>query len=304
MVGELRACRWPLVCAGTTRRRAFCLATRSSCATTRRPTLTRCGFLAALGHRVLHLTAHMNMFVPVLIAVAACCCWSRGWTRRGMSGRGSAGLRRGEFFCCLLANALLFSVLGGALLTRYLLPMYPLVLLVAVSTFYRRVPFWQGLAVLSAAAFVLGLFVNPPYGFAPEDNLAYAHVIRLHLAGIAQLNKRYPGATVLSAWPMTRRADPAGAGLLEEAVRRLPPRRFHARSRLRAPAQSRRSIRGAGVFDQVRPAAAAAQPGPGERSAGRAILWAAPRSVARRDRAANWVERWCGRGRTRGNGWG
>jgi hypothetical protein len=89
-------------------------------------------------------------------------------------------------------NALLFSVLGGALLTRYLLPMYPLVLLVAVSTFYRRVPYWQGLAVFSAAAFVLGLFINPPYGFAPEDNLAYAHVVRLHEAGIAQLNKRYP----------------------------------------------------------------------------------------------------------------
>ena len=76
----------------------------------------------------------------------------------------------------LLVNALLFSVLGGALLCRYLLPMYPLVLLLAVSTFYRRVPYWQALAVLSAAAFVTGLFVNPPYGFAPEDNLAYAQV--------------------------------------------------------------------------------------------------------------------------------
>jgi hypothetical protein len=103
----------------------------------------------------------------------------------------------------LLANAVLFSVLGGALLTRYLLPMYPLVLLVAVVTFYRRVPFWQGLALISAAAFVVGLFVNPPYGFAPEDNLAYAHVVRLHLAGIAQLNKRYAGSTVLTAWPMS-----------------------------------------------------------------------------------------------------
>ena len=48
-----------------------------------------------------------------------------------------------RIFFLLLANALLFSVLGGALLTRYLLPMYPLVLLVAVTTFYRRVPFWQ-----------------------------------------------------------------------------------------------------------------------------------------------------------------
>jgi hypothetical protein len=81
--------------------------------------------------------------------------------------------------------------------------MYPLVLVVAVSTFYRRVPFWQSLVLLSAAAFVAGLFVNPPYRFAPEDNLEYARVIRLHLAGITQLNQRFPGSTVLSAWPVT-----------------------------------------------------------------------------------------------------
>jgi len=108
-----------------------------------------------------------------------------------------------RIFFVLLANTVLFSVLGGALLTRYLLPMYPLVLVVAVSTFSRRVPLWQALAVLSAVAFVAGLFINPPYRFAPEDNLEYARVIRLHVAGIAQLNKRYPGSTVLSAWPVT-----------------------------------------------------------------------------------------------------
>jgi hypothetical protein len=108
-----------------------------------------------------------------------------------------------RIFSLLLANAALFSVLGGALLTRYLLPMYPLVLLLAVCTLYRRVPYWYGLTLLAAAAFIAGLFVNPPYGFAPEDNLAYAHVIRMHQAGIAQLNKLYPDATVLTAWPMS-----------------------------------------------------------------------------------------------------
>jgi hypothetical protein len=123
-------------------------------------------------------------------------------------------LRR--IFPLLLVNALLFSVLGGALLTRYLLPMYPLVLLMAVTTFYRRVPYWQGLAVFSAAAFVLGLFINPPYGFAPEDNLAYAHVVRLHMAGIAQLNKLYPGATVLSAWPMSDELSRPELGYLKQ----------------------------------------------------------------------------------------
>ncbi len=157
---------------------------------------------AAFGHRVLHLTAHMNLFVPVLMTFAALLLNPRlGPGGRDREAIPAATLRR--ILLLLFGNALLFSVLGGALLTRYLLPMYPLVLLVAVTSFYRRVPYWPGLAVFSTAAFLAGLFFNPPYGFAPEDNLAYAHVIRLHLAGIAQLNRKYPGATVLSAWPMS-----------------------------------------------------------------------------------------------------
>jgi 4-amino-4-deoxy-L-arabinose transferase-like glycosyltransferase len=178
-------------------------------------TLDPLRILAAFGHRVLHLTAHMNLFVPVLMTIAAMLLDPRknadGQERAGI---GSASLRR--IFILLLVNALVFSVLGGALLTRYLLPMYPLVLLVAVTTFYRRVPYWQALAVFSALAFVLGLFFNPPYGFAPEDNLAYAHVVRLHEAGIAQLNQRYPGSTVLSAWPMTDELTRPELGYLKQ----------------------------------------------------------------------------------------
>ena len=34
-------------------------------------TLTPLRILAAFGHRILHLTAHMNLFVPVLMAAAA-----------------------------------------------------------------------------------------------------------------------------------------------------------------------------------------------------------------------------------------
>ncbi|MGA2888525.1 MAG: glycosyltransferase [Terracidiphilus sp.] len=164
-------------------------------------------FLAAFEHRILHLTAHMNLFVPVLMTIAALLLDPRpapsasGTGKKDRPAIAPSVLRR--IFLLLLINALLFSVLGGALLTRYLLPMYPLILLVAVATFYRRVPYWYGLAVFSAVAFVLGLFLNPPYGFAPEDNLTYARVIRLHQAGIAELEKRYSGSTVLSAWPLT-----------------------------------------------------------------------------------------------------
>src|SRR5580700_8299322 len=91
--------------------------------------LTPLRILAAFGHRLLHLTAHMNLFVPVLMAFAALLLAPRpdaeGHDRPAL---GPLVLLR--IFFVLLFNALLFSVLGGALLTRYLLPMYPLVLLV------------------------------------------------------------------------------------------------------------------------------------------------------------------------------
>jgi 4-amino-4-deoxy-L-arabinose transferase-like glycosyltransferase len=179
-------------------------------------TLNPLRIVVAFGHRILHLTAHMNMFVPVLMTLAALLLKPRldaeGHARATISLRA-----RRRIVLLLLVNALLFSVLGGALLTRYLLPMYPLVLLVAVATFYRRVPYWHGLALFCAAAFVLGLFVNPPYGFAPEDNLAYARVVRLHEAGIAQLNKRYPGATVLTAWPVSDELTKPELGYVKQA---------------------------------------------------------------------------------------
>jgi hypothetical protein len=165
-------------------------------------TLTPARVLAAFAHRLLHLTAHMNMFVPMLLTGAALMLKPQLDAEGHEKTDTSAGARR-RILILLLVNAAMFSVLGGALLCRYLLPMYPLVLVLAVSTFQRRVPYWHWLARLSAAAFVAGIFVNPPYGFAPEDNLAYAHVIRLHEAGITQLKARYPGATVLSAWPVT-----------------------------------------------------------------------------------------------------
>jgi hypothetical protein len=165
-------------------------------------TLVPMRILAAFSHRILHLTAHMNLFVPVATALASLLLAPRP----NSDGSDRAVIERStqiRIVLVLLVNAILFSVLGGALLTRYLLPMYPLVLLLAVAAIYRRVPVWQALAVLSASAFVAGLFVNPPYGFSPEDNLSYARIVRMHLAGIAQLEHRYPGAVVLTAWPMT-----------------------------------------------------------------------------------------------------
>jgi 4-amino-4-deoxy-L-arabinose transferase-like glycosyltransferase len=165
-------------------------------------TLTPLRILLAFGHRILHVTAHMNLFVPVLFMIA-CMLLDAKMEKDGTQRPRISFPDQAIFYVIIVANVLFFSVLGGALLTRYLLPLYPLVILLCVNTFRRRLTQWPVLVAISAAAFLAGLFINPPYRFAPEDNLAYSDVIRLHQAAIAQIVQYSPHSTVLTAWPAT-----------------------------------------------------------------------------------------------------
>jgi hypothetical protein len=105
------------------------------------------------------------------------------------------------FLAVVVAYLGFMSVVGGAVLARYMLPVVPLVILVIVSTLWRRVLYWRVVVALVAVAFVAGLFTNPPYGFAIEDNLAYRDYIRMHAEAVRFLALRYPRARVLTAWP-------------------------------------------------------------------------------------------------------
>jgi hypothetical protein len=100
-----------------------------------------------------------------------------------------------------MAYVFAMALVGGAELARYMLPVVPLVILVCVSTVWRRVHLWRGVVAIIALMFVLGWFINPPYGFAPEDNLAYRDYIQLHQRAEEFLEARYPMAHVLTAWP-------------------------------------------------------------------------------------------------------
>jgi 4-amino-4-deoxy-L-arabinose transferase-like glycosyltransferase len=180
-------------------------------------TLSPLRILLALVHRILQLTAHMNMFVPVLCMLGAMLLLPLR-ERDGTLRPRIPPAEQAILYVVMAANIVFFSVLGGALLTRYLLPLYPLVLLLCVSTFYRRVPYWWGLVLLSAASFLIGLFVNPPYKFAPEDNLNYADVIRLHQQAIRLIVTRFPGSTVLTAWPATDELTKPELGYLKKPM--------------------------------------------------------------------------------------
>ena len=156
----------------------------------------------ALAHRVFHLSAHMNLFVPVLCTAAA---WILS-PRLLKDGRAANTLNHTilvRIWSILVVNLLFFSVIGGALLTRYLLPLYPLILLLCVWTWYRRVSGWGLIFLLSAVAFTLGISINPPYRFSPEDNLSYRDSIVLEQQAIFQIYQNYPNASILTAWPVT-----------------------------------------------------------------------------------------------------
>ena len=106
-----------------------------------------------------------------------------------------------EFSAISVVYVLVLSIIGGAVLARYMLPIVPLWILICVSTIWRRLRPWKAVLTIVAAAFVASIFVNPPYGFAPEDNLAYRDYIRLHQRAEAFLGAHYPHARVLTAWP-------------------------------------------------------------------------------------------------------
>jgi hypothetical protein len=76
-------------------------------------------------------------------------------------------------------------------------------ILVAVSTLWRRIRHWPWLVGAVCCAFVMALFFNPPYGFSPEDNLAYRDYVLMHEEAENFLAQRYPQARVLTAWPAT-----------------------------------------------------------------------------------------------------
>jgi hypothetical protein len=107
------------------------------------------------------------------------------------------------FLSVLVAYLAFMSAIGGAVLARYMLPVVPLVIVILVSTLWRRVRYWKLIALAVGIAFAAGLFINPPYGFSLEDNLACRDYVVMHADASRFLQMRYPGERVLTAWPAT-----------------------------------------------------------------------------------------------------
>src|SRR5207248_2424246 len=80
----------------------------------------------------------------------------------------------------ILAHVILFSFIGGAVLARYQLPAYPLVVVISISTLYRRLRWWKWAVAAVLAVFTVFLFDDPINASPPEDNLQYRDFVVMH----------------------------------------------------------------------------------------------------------------------------
>jgi hypothetical protein len=104
-----------------------------------------------------------------------------------------------------VAHVVLVTLLGGAVLTRYLLPVMPIVyaaMALGLAQFPKRPQRICGAALLVGLA--ASNFINPPYNFPYEDNLAFTDFVRLQTSATEYLDHFFPDARVTTAWPLNR----------------------------------------------------------------------------------------------------
>ncbi len=162
-------------------------------------TLNPLRFLLALGLRLWQAFGYLHLWlltVGMLLAMLMTPVKDDGVERRRI-----AIPVQMIFLVVVAAYVVAMALIGGAVLARYMLPVVPLVIIVGVSTLRRRLRYWVVAVAVVALAFIAALFWNPPYGFSPEDNLAYRDYIVLHQDAERYLEARYPMAHVLTAWP-------------------------------------------------------------------------------------------------------
>jgi hypothetical protein len=190
-------------------------------------TLSPFRILLAILVRLWHTLGYLNLFVLTLAA-------AYGMSRPPL--QVPDGTRRPRipinvqlvFGAVILAHVLALSALGGAVLARYMLPAVPLVILLCVSTLWRRIRHWPWWIAVACAAFVFALLTPPPYRIAPEDTLLYRDYVILHKLAADELAVRFPHARVLTAWPASDELTRPFLGYVKQPLTVVPIESFSA----------------------------------------------------------------------------
>lgn len=101
----------------------------------------------------------------------------------------------------VLAQVLVVSALGGAVLERYLLPALPIVYIAFAVSLQALLPRTRRLTMAAlVACLIAAIFVNPPYPFPFENNLAFVSFVELQENAAAAVE--FHKGRVATAFPM------------------------------------------------------------------------------------------------------
>ena len=118
------------------------------------------------------------------------------------------------------AHVVMLTVLGGAVLNRYLLPVLP-ILFAAMAAALSLLP--RAPRLTATAALLGGLaacnWINPPYPFPFEENLAFSDFVRLHNEAADYVAHWYADPVVTTAWPMTAELSRPELGFVPRRIR-------------------------------------------------------------------------------------
>jgi hypothetical protein len=188
--------------------------------------------------RIWHVAGYMNLFV--LTAAAPLLLWD---SRRGGRPANAGGAPpiaakvRVLLLLVVLAQVAEFSIVGGALLARYMVAAIPLVILLSVDLIRRYAPEWTWWIAGCAAAFVVALFFNPPWFISPEDNLTWVHFVEMHQQAARYVERHYPDQRILTAWSASDELNRPFLGYTTRPLTVVRIENFSAEEILRAAQQ-------------------------------------------------------------------
>lgn len=128
--------------------------------------------------------------------IAVVAAWRRSRIFHNRSWRITASL-----FC---AHVVAVTLLGGATLERYLMPVLPLLYIAMAAAWSAAPSRWTRLGQLALMAGLLfSLFWIPPYPYPFENNLALVDFVRLQQSAAGFLEHISPTGPVTTAWPLS-----------------------------------------------------------------------------------------------------
>jgi Dolichyl-phosphate-mannose-protein mannosyltransferase len=190
-------------------------------------TLTPLRIVLAILIRLWHALGYLNLFVLTLAAAYAMSCPPLQEPDGTPRPRIPINVQL-VFAVIILAHVVALSALGGAVLARYLLPVVPLVILLCVSTLWRRIRRWASWIAVACVAFGFALLTPPPYRIAPEDTLLYRDYVIVHKQAADELAMRFPHARVLTAWPASDELTRPFLGYVKQPLTVVPIENFSA----------------------------------------------------------------------------